>query len=85
MPHAHVREWTRLVWGPWSASSHQLRQDLNPAVLSPRLKVPRLQVEDAAPIVIVLAITSVPDLALLHAGTKGARRPGNVPLQDLLD
>ena len=74
-----------MIWAPWSASSCQLRQDLITAVLPPRLKVLSMQVEDAVPIVTALAITSVPYLVLLHAGTEVARHPGNVPLPDLLE
>jgi thioredoxin-like negative regulator of GroEL len=70
--------------GPWSASSRQLKQDLEPAVFPPGLKVLSVQVEDASPIVTALAITSVPYLALLHAGLEVARHPGNAPLLDLL-
>ena len=86
LPRAHVRGWTLLlVWAPWSAPSRQLRQDLVTAVLPPRLRVLSVLVEDAVPIVTALAITSVPYLVLLHAGTEVARHPGYTPLSDLLD
>jgi len=86
VPRTHSREWTLLlIWAPWSASSCQLRHDLVTAVLPPSLKVLSLQVEDAALIVTAMAITSVPYLMLLHAGTEVARHPGNALLPDLLD
>ncbi len=81
-----VGEWTvLLVWASWSARGRRLKQELETAVRPPEVKVLDLRVENATPIVTALAIPSVPDLALLYAGTEVARPPANVPLPDLLD
>jgi thioredoxin 2 len=72
-------------WAPWCGPCRMMAPTYAQAakVLEPRVRVAKLNTEDAQGIAAQLRIQSIPTLALFHAGREIARRSGALDLRSL--